>query len=137
MRHLVLSAVLALGVAATPALAQTSGDPGIRSTIQGQIEAFLADDFETAFTYASPGIKRMFGTPQRFGEMVRSGYPMVWRPAEVRYLELREVQGRTIQRVIIIDQQGGLHMLDYLMVETDEGWQIAGVQMVRNSTVGA
>ncbi len=137
IRSHLAACLLALPLAlATPAAADDAA-AGIARTIQGQLDAFLADDFETAFTFASPGIKGMFRTPERFGEMVRSGYPMVWRPAEVRYLELRQVQGRTIQRVMIIDQHGGLHMVDYLMVETEDGWQIAGVQVLRDSTVGA
>lgn len=137
IRSRLVACLLALPLAlATPAAADDAA-AGIARTIQGQLDAFLADDFETAFTFASPGIKGMFRTPERFGEMVRSGYPMVWRPAEVRYLELRQVQGRTIQRVMIIDQHGGLHMVDYLMVETEDGWQIAGVQVLRDSTVGA
>ena len=38
--------------------------------------AFKAVDFAQAFTYA-PNIKGMFGTADRFGMMVRNGYPMV------------------------------------------------------------
>jgi hypothetical protein len=134
MRRLAPAAALALALLAPPALAD---EPAIRSTIQSQIDAFLADDFETAFTYASPGIKGMFRTPERFGEMVRSGYPMVWRPAEVRWLDLRRDGARIVQRVMIIDQRGGLHLLDYLMIEGPTGWQIAGVQLLRNPVVGA
>jgi hypothetical protein len=109
----------------------------IARTIQNQLDAFLADDVATAFTFASPGIKQLFRTPERFGEMVRTGYPMVWRPADVRYLERRVMNGRTVQRVMIIDQQGGLHLLDYLMIETAEGWQIAGVQLLQGRALGA
>ena len=69
-----------------PVAAQSDG---IRSTITGQMEAFRADDFERAFTFAAPNIKRMFGSPDRFGTMVRNGYPMVWKNTGVRYLELR------------------------------------------------
>ena len=35
-------------------------------------------------------IQGMFGTPARFGLMVRNGYPMVWRPAEVEFLSVEE-----------------------------------------------
>ena len=55
--------------------------------ISEQIDALRADDFATAFTFASPGIQRMFGSPARFGAMVREGYPMVRRPRDVRFLE--------------------------------------------------
>ena len=112
-------------------------EPGIEATIQSQIDAFLVDDFAKAFTFASPNIKSIFGSPDRFGQMVRQGYPMVWRPGEVRYLELREISGALWQKVMIRDQAGGIHLLDYQMINTGDGWQINGVQILRAPDVGA
>ena len=123
-----------LSLAALPAAAQE--DP-IQSTILNQIEAFKADDFATAFTFASPNIKGIFQTPENFGMRVRNGYPMVHRPADVRMLEQREVAGRLWQKVLITDAQGRSHVLDYQMVETPEGWQINGVQLLPSGGVGA
>ena len=123
-----------LSLAALPAAAQE--DP-IQSTILNQIEAFKADDFARAFTFASPNIKGIFQTPENFGMMVRNGYPMVHRPADVRMLEQREVAGRLWQKVLITDAQGRSHVLDYQMVETPEGWQINGVQLLPSGGVGA
>jgi hypothetical protein len=119
---------------ALPALAQ---EAPIQNTIQNQLNAFMADDFATAFTFASPTIKGLFGTSDNFGMMVRNGYPMVHRPADVKMLELREVAGNLWQRVMITDQQGRTHMLDYQMIETAEGWQINGVQILPSPGVGA
>ena len=112
-------------------------DAAIQGVIERQIEAFKADDFATAFTFASPAIKGIFGTPERFGQMVRQGYPMVHRPAEVRFLELREVAGQLWQRVMMTDAAGKAHFLDYQMIETPEGWQINGVQLLEAAAVGA
>ena len=112
-------------------------DAGIEATISAQIDAFLKDDFAEAFTYASPNIQGMFGTSDRFGQMVRNGYPMVWRPGDVQYLELRNVGGALWQKVMIRDQQGGMHVLDYQMIETSEGWKINGVQILRAPGVSA
>lgn len=125
--------LLCLGLA-LPAGAQTDG---IRATITGQMEAFRADDFDRAFTFAAPNIKRMFGTSERFGMMVRNGYPMVWKNADVRYLELRELGGNLWQKVQVQDEAGGFHYLDYMMVQTPEGWQIAAVQFLPTPDVGA
>lgn len=127
----------AVALAALIALPAAASDDAIRRVIGAQIEAFLADDFETAFTYASPGIKRLFGTPERFGAMVRQGYPMVHRPREVRFLELRTVAGSLWQRVMMTDAEGRVHLLDYQMIETPEGWQINAVQLLRGAAVGA
>ncbi len=117
-----------------PAAAQ---EKPIQDTIQNQLNAFQADDFATAFTFASPNIKGIFGTPENFGAMVSEGYPMVHRPSAVTMLELREVAGNLWQRVMITDEAGKTHMLDYQMVETPEGWQINGVQLLRAPDVGA
>ncbi|MEM9638352.1 MAG: DUF4864 domain-containing protein, partial [Pseudomonadota bacterium] len=75
----------------------------IQATIDSQLQAFQVDDFGAAFEFASPNLKRLFQTPENFQRMVTQGYPMVWRPGDVRYLELRE-QGSTYwQRVMITD----------------------------------
>ncbi|MEW9921149.1 DUF4864 domain-containing protein [Marimonas sp. MJW-29] len=102
----------------------------IEGTISSQIEAFKADDFEQAFTYASPRLQDLFQTPQNFQRIVTQGYPMVWRPADVQYLELLDHGGSLWQKVQIIDEKGVMHLLLYRMQETEEGWRIAGVQIL-------
>lgn len=118
------------------AFAQDDGSQ-IRDVISSQVEAFQADDFETAFTFASPLIQGIFGSPERFGQMVQQGYPMVWRPANVEYTGLSERGGRTYQNVLITDQAGAVHLLEYEMIQTEDGWEINGVQFKRPSALGA
>ncbi|WP_172298431.1 DUF4864 domain-containing protein [Pseudoruegeria sp. HB172150] len=132
MTRILLAMVLAFGLAG-PVMAQSDEIQGV---IGAQLEAFLADDFATAFTYASPTIRQIFRTPENFGSMVRQGYPMVWRPAEVDYLGLEERDGRVLQRVEIADGNGTLHVLEYEMVETAEGWQINGVRILPAPEIG-
>ena len=122
--------------AAFLALPATAQDTPIEQTIQSQIDAFLADDFATAFSFASPNIKGMFGTAENFGAMVKNGYPMVYRPAEVEMGELREVAGNLWQRVRVVDQAGKAWYLDYMMIETAEGWQINAVQLLPAPDIG-
>ena len=129
-----LYAALIAAVLALPAAAQ---EAPIQDTIRSQIDAFQAYDFARAFTFASPTIKGMFGTPENFGAMVRQGYPMVYRPADVQMMDLREVAGNLWQRVRITDQAGAGWLLDYMMVETAEGWQINAVQILPAPDVGA
>lgn len=136
MRQLLLSLVL-LCLPVLSAQAQEARNPAIETVIQQQFDAFRAEDVGTAFSFASPNIKGMFGTPENFGRMVRDGYPMVWRPAEVQFLDLRKVAGNLWQRVMVTDQAGRTHLLDYQMIETDQGWQINGVQILPQAGVGA
>ena len=103
---------------------------GIQSTINGQITAFQTDDFDHAFSFASPSIQRMFGTASNFGAMVRSGYPMVWRPRSYQFADLREISGVLWQMVLIQDQSGALHALDYRMIQVEGTWRISGVQIL-------
>ena len=106
-------------------------EAAIRSVISSQIEAFQADDFARAFTFASPTIKQIFKDPDRFGVMVRQGYPMVWRPAEMNFLSLDMIDGLRWQYVMIRDQSGGLHILEYQMVPLENEWKINAVRMRR------
>ena len=124
--------LLSLGLA-LPAAAQ---EEPIREVIESQIAAFQADDMVTAFSYASPGIQAMFGTPENFGLMVKQGYPMVYRPTDVEMGDLREVAGNLWQRVRVEDQAGAAWFLDYMMIETPEGWLINAVQILPAPEVG-
>jgi hypothetical protein len=127
----VLFACLPLSAAADEVI------PEAQDTILAQIEAMKVDDFVTAFTYASPTIKWIFGNPENFGMMVRQGYPMVWKPSAVQMLEQREIAGALWQKVLVTDGAGQSFVLDYQMVETAEGWQINAVQLLPSAGVGA
>ena len=133
MRKIVMGTALALGFVGAAA----AQDGPIEGVIQGQIDAFLADDMAAAFGYASPAIKGVFGSPERFGDMVVNGYPMVHRPSEVRYLERREFGDGVIQKVLVRDSDGVPWVLDYQMVEGPDGWVINGVQVLRAPEYGA
>lgn len=106
-------------------------DDAARQVISDQIAAFQQDDFETAFTYASPMIKGIFGTPQRFGQMVRDGYPMVWRPSDVEFLEAEQIGKSLVQDVLIRDAEGVLYEVEYEMIQGEDGWKINGVRVKR------
>ena len=139
MQKLFLSLLLSLTLGVLPAtrsLAQ-SGTDTIEGTIRSHMDALQVDDFVRAFTFASPMIQGIFGTPENFGAMVSQGYPMVHHPSAIQMLEQREVSGQLYQRVMVTDQAGTAHMLDYQMIRTNEGWQINGVQLLPSVGVGA
>ena len=103
----------------------------IEDVIGNQLQAFNDRDVTEAFSYASPMIKGIFRDPANFGIMVERGYPMVWDNADVQFLDLREENGVTVQRVMLKDASGTSHTLEYAMIETPDGWQINGVQLVQ------
>lgn len=132
MRRFGLVAVFILGLTA----AAPAQDTGHRAVIEAQIAAFQADDFAAAFDFASPNIRAIFGSAERFGQMVTQGYPMVHRPAELRFLEQSERGGAIRQRVLISDQAGRLHVLEYEMIPAETGFVINGVRLVPGQGTG-
>ena len=127
MRQVILIMVMCIGL-----VGPVSGEnEEIIATIDAQIEALQADDADLAFSYASPAIRGVFQTSENFDAMVRRGSPMVRRPAEVQYLELREVAGNLWQKVRITDAAGQVHVLDYQMLKLESGWKINAVQVLK------
>ncbi|MGF1660082.1 MAG: DUF4864 domain-containing protein [Rubrimonas sp.] len=121
-------AALALTLAA-PAQAGEAED--IRAVIERQLDAFQRDDWAGAFAFASPGIRGMFGTPERFGGMVRGGYPMVWRPSRVEMGPLEQGPRGPVQIVYFTDARGAVHVAAYEMVDIGGEWRIDGVRIRR------
>ena len=101
-----------------------------------QIEAFGRDDAPAAFALASPGIQGMFGTPDRFLDMVRRTYPAVYRPRSVEYGELTREDGRIVQHVELTGQDGQPQLALYEMERDGDAWRIAGCTLVRSLRVG-
>lgn len=133
MRFLMIAA-LAAGLFAGAARAD---EGAIREAIDGQMDAFRAEDAAGAFAYAAPNIVGMFGSSANFGAMVRQGYPMVWQPGGVEYLGARDEGAAWKQDVLVTDAAGRIYKLEYTMVETPDGWRIAGVQVLDAPEVGA
>jgi len=125
----IFAAAAALLLVGAPLRAEPPAE-AVQGVISRQIEAFLADDVATAFGFASPGIQGVFGTPERFGAMVRQGYPMVWRPRDLRFLGMEGEGGARRQIVEIVDAAGRLYRLEYSMLLTQEGWRIDGVRFL-------
>ena len=131
IRQILLALLLVL---AAPAPAQDGA--AIEETITAQLDAFNDRDVAGAWQYASPMIQSMFGSPENFGMMVQRGYPMVWTNSDARFLELRDIDGRLWQKVLVRAADGTAHILDYQMIQTDDGWQINGVSILPAPEVG-
>jgi hypothetical protein len=102
----------------------------VQSVIREQLDAFARDDIAAAFEFASPRLQQLFQTPENFGTMVRQGYPMVWRNQGVRFLDQREEAGRVLQKVMIADPEGRVHLLEYQLENGPSGWRISAVRFV-------
>ncbi len=120
-----LLATASLSSRAEPVSASES--KAVRAIVEGQLDAFAADDAKKAFSYAAPSIRQMFGTPERFIEMVRAGYPAVVRPASVTFLQPLRVQGQMFLGVRLTDADGVQWLATYsLERQADKSWRISG-----------
>ena len=109
----------------------------IQGTISDQLRAFASDNFIEAFTHASPGIKDIFGTVENFSNMVKKGYPMVWRYNNFEFLNLEETPQGYSQIVRITDQNDKLFLLKYFMKNVAGIWKISGVSIIEASDFSA
>lgn len=121
--------VVLVAVAPRAALAQgisATDQQAIRAVIEGQLAAFAADDAARAFAYATPVLRERFGTPDRFVEMVRRNYPVIYRPASVIFLTPVRAQGQIVQGVNLTDTNGGLWLAVYQFErQPDASWRIS------------
>ena len=132
MAHRLLALLgLLVGLAVLPVQAQPSVSDAdrtaIRAIIQSQVEAFRRDDGEAAFGYASPDIRRMFGTSDVFMDMVRQGYQPVYRPRVFDFREIVDLHGQVTQKVHVIGPDGRPVTAFYPMTRLPDGtWRING-----------
>lgn len=137
MRVLFLILLILVAVPAQAQPARPASEIGatdridLQRVITDQIAAFRRDDAEAAFAFASPGIQRLFGTPETFIAMVRAGYQPVYRPRAFTFRELFLFDGRLIQEVALIGPDGRRATALYDMErQADGSWRIAGCQLV-------
>lgn len=132
-----LLAALAAVVLLAPAAAggqevETADRAAIRRVIERQLDAFARDAAGEAFSYASPDIKRKFGTPANFMRMVRRGYAPVYRPRAHAFAGFRVEDGRPTQTVRFVGPEGRAVLADYFMERQPDGrWLIDGVVLYR------
>ncbi|WP_306119930.1 MULTISPECIES: DUF4864 domain-containing protein [unclassified Roseitalea] len=127
-----VASTIALAIAFILSPAQARADEAAaRTIITEQLESFLSGDFPRAYSYASPDIKRIFPTLDRFMSMVQTGYLPVLRPGNYAFGEVRAASdGRIVQDVLIQGPDGRSWTATYFMELQDDGtWKVDGVQL--------
>jgi len=128
----------ALLLAAAPLLASaqpplTAGDTrAVREVIEAQLDAFQRDDAQRAFSYATANVRATFGTPENFMLMVRTSYPVVYRPKSVKFESPEVIDDEVVQPVRLTDADGRTWIALYPMQREPDGkWRINGCQLAR------
>ena len=123
--------VAGLGRAALADGPSSADREAIHGLISSQIDAFRKDDGVAAFSYASPTIKGLFQTPDNFMQMVRQGYPPVYRPQSVTFGDMADTPAGPLQQVFLTGPDGkGYVALYSLQRQPDGSWLINGCSIV-------
>ena len=127
----VLMLVLAAGLAQRPQDVPAQDLETIQTIIKSQIEAFRKDDGLTAYSFASPNIQQVFPNAKIFLDMVKTGYPQIYRSLTVEFgRATRSNTGEVLQLVSLIGRDGSKAVAAYFMQRQPNGvWKINGVQM--------
>lgn len=103
----------------------------VRTVVQAQLAAFAANDARRAFVLADPDIRGRFGSAEHFMAMVRVHYPMVHKPAWVGFHKAEASGSTVVQRVSMVDQEGGRWLVTYLLHrQPDRQWRISACLVV-------
>lgn len=126
-----LAFLAALFLLAAPAAADESAYAAARSSIEGQLRAFLADDHDTAYGFAAPGIRRIFPTRDAFMDMVRNGYAPVHRPRSFAFGKVERLSdGQIMQQVLLVGPDGRDYEAVYVLELQEDGvYRITGVSL--------
>lgn len=121
----------ALATVCWSATARASDESASQDIVTRQLEAFLAGDFATAYSFASPDIKRIFPTLDRFMSMVRNGYLPVLRPGNYAFGRVEKLaDGRLEWEVLITGLDGADHTAAYIMErQADGSWMVDAVSL--------
>ena len=131
MRRLLASLLLMLSLTVTAKADMVSDG---QTVIENQIQAFLNNDMDTAYQFASPTIKRYFPTVEQFGRMVRSGYDPVYRPGNYAFGRSKTRGDGFVQEVLIKGPNGVDWTALYSMeVQPDGSLKINGVQLLKTA----
>ena len=110
-----------------------------RGIVEQQIVAFLKDDVDTAYSFAAPGIKKVYPEPQRFIDMVKRNYQPVYRPGNYAFgRALSDTEGNTIALELLITGPKGKdwRAIYVLKRQDDGGFQISGVRLSKLKAPG-
>ena len=104
-----------------------SDEEEIISVVNAQLQAFQDDDFEKAYSYASPTIKTIFPDYKKFRDMVVGQYQAVYRPKSINIGSVSTEGGVPFLEVYLVDPDGIFVTAIYSMQQQENGsWLING-----------
>lgn len=132
-RPVFLSAFLIVASLFGTSAARADAATEIQTVISDQLKAFNADDGSRAYGHAADIIKQLFPSQNIFMEMVRTGYPPVYRAKEWSFAEPTPLDNGYSQIVRLTDDQGRQWNALYTLERDSSGtWKITGCRILRS-----
>lgn len=131
--------IAAAALAAPASRAQPPADEGVRhaihSVIQSQLAAFAAENAPAAFAATTPAVRQStYGGADRFLELVRQVYPMIYHHAQADFLEVELKGSEAFQLVRVVDEAGRVwHAMFILERQPDGSWRIGACSVNETS----
>src|SRR5210317_275521 len=94
--------------------------------IESQIQAFLDENAELAYSYAAPMIKMKFSNPIEFMSMVKNYYEPVYNPKQFYFLEAKYYEGAIYHQLQVISQKNESFLATYSLIQDEGIWKISG-----------
>ena len=94
--------------------------------IESQIQAFLDENAELAYSYAAPLIKMKFNNPLEFMSMVKNYYEPVYNPKQFYFIDARYFEGAIYHQLQVISQQDESFLATYSLIQDEGQWKISG-----------
>ncbi|THK38421.1 DUF4864 domain-containing protein [Ensifer sp. MPMI2T] len=134
VKIVLLALCLTLSIGAGSALADEPVD-AVQSIIRAQIRAFLEDDADTAYSFASPAIRTKFPDKIIFFDMVKRSYQHLYRPGNFAFGRSKVVGEEVFQEVLISGSDGKDWTAIYDLVHQPDGsYKINGVMMLQTAS---
>ncbi|MBP1881997.1 DUF4864 domain-containing protein [Sinorhizobium mexicanum] len=134
VRIVFVALCLTLSIAAGAALGDEPVDTA-QSVIRAQIKAFLDDDADTAYSFASPAIRTKFPDKIIFFDMVKRSYQHLYRPGNFAFGRSKIVGEEVFQEVLISGSDGKDWTAIYDLIHQPDGsYKINGVMMLQTAS---
>ena len=107
----------------------------IKQTVQNQLDAFARDDFEAAYSYASPSIKKIFQSYIDFESMIKNSYQAVYRPQSIDFGIIQSLEIGAMLKVYLVDPDGNFVTAKYeLKKQENDLWLISSCILIKSSS---
>jgi hypothetical protein len=110
----------------------------IESAVVGQVEAFVAGDFDTAYSYATPDFQRAVPLDV-FRQIIRSDYPGLMQATNPTsgVCDVDEERGLAMTVMTFTTPTTTRYTLRYVLEYVDDRWRIAGASEESTPEVNA